>query len=364
IIEWEISLLAKTNGAAGNDAASAPATGIAQRGGPLFDQSRAHVASSGDRRIESKILSWFFSLRSKPSSAISSDMQTLLSYRGRAVSSSDVRFIRELIAANEGSSRRQLSKKLCEAWGWVQANGAIRDMVCRGLMLELHRAGHIELPKVRFVPLNPLAERRLISGVEVDRTPVSKSLRELGELRFCQVRRTELEPLFNGLIQQHHYLGYTQPVGEHLKYLVYAGERLVACFAWSSAARHLGPRDRYIGWSAQARRRNISFLAYNSRYLIMPWVQVKHLASHLLGRMVRMLPQEWERVYGHRVYYAETFVDSSRFRGTCYRASNWVYLGQTTGRGKDDQTGVANRPLKDVLGYALVKDFRKLLSRQ
>ena len=289
-------------------------------------------------------------------------MQAILSYRGREVTENDIGFIRQLIAQNPDSSRRQLSQKLCEAWGWVQPNGHLRDMVCRGLMLQLDRAGYIELPTVRVVPNNPLAKRRAVGTVNIDRSELVVSLPELDDLRFMQVRRTDKERLFNSLLAQHHYLGYTQPVGEHLKYLVYAGKRPIACFAWSSAARHLGPRDRYIGWSAQARRRNISYLAYNSRYLIMPWVHVKHLASHLLGRMLRMLSDEWQRVYGHRVVYAETFVDRSRYRGTCYLASNWVYLGQTTGRGKDDQTHVANRPLKDVLGYALEKDFRQILS--
>jgi hypothetical protein len=152
-------------------------------------------------------------------------------------------------------------------------------------------------------------------------------------------------------------------VGEHLKYLVYAGSRPVACFTWGSAPRHLKPRDRFIGWSKEARRENIRYVAYNPRFLILPWVEVPHLASHLLGRMVRMLPGEWERAYGHPVYLAETFVDSGRFKGTCYRAANWIYLGQTTGRGKDDQTNRPNRPLKDVLGYPLDKRFRELLSR-
>jgi hypothetical protein len=289
-------------------------------------------------------------------------MEAVLKYRGRAVSQSDVRFIRELIDANPGDSRRSLSLKLCESWGWFQPNGAPRDMVCRGLMLALHRAGQIELPPARFKLKGPY-RREAPEEVDVDRTHVSCSLAELGPLTFHQVRRSKLEPLFNGLIEKHHYLGYTRPVGEHLKYLVYAGPRPVACFAWSSAPRHLGPRDRYIGWSIEARRRNIRYVVYNPRYLIMPWVEVLHLASHLLGRMVKMLPGEWQRVYGHPVYFAETFVDPTRFRGTCYRAANWVYLGQTTGRGKDDQTHRPNRSLKDVLGYPLNRRFRELLSR-
>jgi hypothetical protein len=234
-------------------------------------------------------------------------------------------------------------------------------MVCRGLMLALHRAGHIELPPVRHAPPNPLAHRSRPAPVEVDRTPVHTTLHTLGPLEVRQVRRTAEEALFNGLIEAHHYLGYVQPVGEHLKYVVCAGTRPVACLAWSSAPRHLGPRDRFIGWSAEARRRNIHLLAYNPRFLILPWVRVPHLASHLLGRLARVLPADWQRVYGHPVYFLETFVHPERYRGTCYRAANWVWLGRTTGRGKDDLTHRANRPVKDVLGYPLVRDFRERL---
>ena len=288
-------------------------------------------------------------------------MEALLRYRGRQVTAADVSFIRGLVAAHPGESRRRLSQKLCEAWGWRQANGAPRDMVARGLMLALSRAGHIELPAVKMRPRNPLASRVRPRPVAVDQTPLSSSLRELGSLHFRQVRRTPEERCFNGLLESHHYLGYSQPVGEHLKFMVYAGERPVALFAWSSAARHLGPRDRYLGWDLEGRRRNIRFLAYNTRYLILPWVSVPHLASHLLSRMTRMLSAEWEKVYGHPVYFAETFVDTTRHRGTCYRAANWVMLGHTQGRGKDDLTHRPNRTLKDVLGLALVPDFRERL---
>ncbi len=289
-------------------------------------------------------------------------METVLRYRGRAVTTVDAQFIRELIAAHSRESRRRLSQRLCEAWDWRQANGSLRDMVARGLMLALHRGGHIELPAVRRRLHNPLAARQVARRrphpVEVDRTPLRTSLRELGPLTFCQVRRTPQEALFNWLIESEHYLGYTRAVGEHLKFMVYAGVRPVALFAWSSAARHLGPRDRHLGWSLEARRQNIRFLAYNTRYLIPSWIQVPHLASHLLSRMTRMLSAEWEKVYGHPVYFAETFVDTTRHRGTCYRAANWQFLGRTQGRGKDDLTHRANRTVKDVLGLALVADFR------
>jgi hypothetical protein len=288
-------------------------------------------------------------------------METLLRYRGRPVTAHDIQQIRDLIDAHPRESRRRLSQRLCEAWDWRQANGALRDMVARGLMLALARAGHIELPAVKWRPPNPLSVRARPGSVEVQGAPISGKLRELGELVFRQVRRTGEERAFNGLLESHHYLGYSQPVGEQLKFMVYAGSRPVALFAWSSAARHLGPRDRYLGWHPRVRQRNLRFLAYNTRFLVLPWVAVPHLASHLLSRMTRMLSLEWEKVYGHPVYFAETFVDTTRHRGTCYRAANWVMLGRTQGRGKDDLTHRPNRTVKDVLGLALAADFRERL---
>ena len=293
-------------------------------------------------------------------------MEVVLKYRGRAITAGDVVFIRTLITEHPGASRRILSKKLCEAWNWSQPNGTLRDMVCRGLMLELHRAGHIELPPVRQVNPNPMArrkaERRKPVPWLVDTTPLCASLAELRPLEFRQVRRTWEEPLFNSLLERYHFLAYTQPVGEHLKYVIYALGRPIACLAWSSAPRHLGPRDRFIGWSAEARRRNIRFIAYNTRFLIVPWAAgVSNLASHILGRMPTVLSRDWERIYGHPIYFLETFIDPARSRGTCYRAANWIPLGRTTGRGKDSTSKRPNRSIKEVLGYPVWKRFRQLL---
>jgi len=284
-------------------------------------------------------------------------------YRGRVVTAEDVAFIRRFIAQNPGASRRRLSAKLCEAWQWKQANGALRDMVCRGLLLMLHRAGEIELPPVRQVSLNPFVERERPAPVLLDTTVIAGALSALQPIELQQVRRTGDEPLFNSLMEHYHYLSYEQPVGEHLKYLAWTAGRPIACLAWSSAPRHLGSRDRYIGWNAEARRRNIRFLAYNTRFLVLPWVQVPHLASHLLGKMTRALSGDWERMYGHPIYFAETFIDPGRFRGTCYRAANWILLGHTTGRGKNDHTNKPNRPIKEVLGLPLARRFRELLSQ-
>ncbi len=284
-----------------------------------------------------------------------------LNYRGRAISIEDILYIRDLIAAHPDESRRTLSKKLCETWQWKQANGALRDMVCRSLLLVLDRAGHIELPAVKFVPHNPLARRARPGPVLIDTTQREGELRQIQPLEFAQVRRSPDEPLFNSLMEQHHYLGYEQPVGEHLKYLVWAQGRPIACVAWSSAPRHIGARDRYIGWAQRARRRNIHLIAYNTRFLILPWVRVNHLASHILGRMAARISDDWQSMYGHPIYFLETFVDPERFRGTCYRAANWVVMGATTGRGKQSNSYVPNRSIKQVLGYPLTKRFRELL---
>jgi hypothetical protein len=234
-------------------------------------------------------------------------------------------------------------------------------MVCRGLLLMLDRAGQITLPPVAYVRHNPLAARARPAPVLIDTTPIAGQLADIQPLEIEQVRRTGDEPLFNSLMEEHHYLGYEQPVGEHLKYLVWTQGRPLACLAWSSAPRHLGSRDRYIGWSGEARRRNIRFIAYNTRFLILPWVEVPNLASYILSRMAGRLSADWERAYGRPIYFLETFIDPERFRGTCYRAANWVPLGRTTGRGKDDQTNRPNRSVKEVLGYPLTRRFRQLL---
>jgi hypothetical protein len=285
-------------------------------------------------------------------------------YRGQEIDSEQLAFLREFIRTHAASSRWKLSRQLCEALGWKQANGALRDMVCRGMLLMLERAGEIELPPVRRHVRGQCRTRRpRPEAVLIDTAPLAMPLKSLGPIEIQSVRRTADEPLFNGLMEQYHYLSYAQPVGEHLKYVCWAQGRPVACLAWSSAPRHLGSRDRYIGWSAEARRRNIRFIAYNTRFLILPWVSVPHLASHILGKVARGLSDDWERMYGHPIYFAETFIDPSRFRGTCYRAANWQLLGLTTGRGKNDQTNKPNRPIKEILGLPLAPGFRELLSQ-
>lgn len=286
----------------------------------------------------------------------------ILTYRGKEVDEADIRFINELIASYPTESRRSLSKKLCEAWNWVQPNGQPRDMVCRSLMLALHRGGHIQLPEKRFTPNNPLGGQRtrpVVVAVQQDR--IETTVKGLGDLSIHQARGTRHEKLYNSLIEEHHYLGYTHPVGEQLKYIIFAGGRPLACFAFSSAPRHIECRDRFIGWDEQQRKRNLRFLAYNTRFLILPWVRVPHLASHLLGRIAREISRDWQGIYSHRVYMLTTFVDTERFAGTCYKAANWVYTGLTKGVGKNSRTGKQDRSLKAVWVYPLSRDFKERL---
>jgi hypothetical protein len=284
-------------------------------------------------------------------------------YRGHNVGEAEITFLREFIAAHPELSRCALSRQVCEAWQWKQANGALREMVCRGLMLALERAGYIQLPPIRFKVRNHIAERERPEPVVPDNRPVRGPFNELGPVAFQQVRRTPQEQLFNSLVEQYHYLHYEQPVGEHLKYLVSRNGQTIACLAWCSAPRHLASRDRFIGWNAETRWRNLPLLAYNTRFLILPWVEVPHLASHILGRMAKLVPRDWQRLYAHPIYWLETFVDPSRFKGTCYRAANWVSLGCTTGRGHNAPTKRRTQPVKELFGLPLTPSFRELLSR-
>lgn len=234
-------------------------------------------------------------------------------YRGRSITGEEIAFIRRLIADRPELSRWRLSRELCEAWQWKQANGALRDMVCRGLLLLLHRTGEIELPPVRRAVRNRIAERARPARVGMEERPLRGSLGDLQPLEFVQVRRSREEALFNSLLEQHHYLGYERPVGEHLKYLVKASGQVIACLAWSSAPRHLKLRDRYLGWNQEARERNVHLLAYNTRFLILPWISRR---------------RTWRRTFwgAWRRSFRKTGNGSTRIRFTGWRHS-WTPRG-------------------------------------
>ena len=286
----------------------------------------------------------------------------LLSFRGRQIRAGDVIFLRELIAAHPGLSRRQLSLKVCQAWNWVQPNGWPRDMVCRGLLLALHRAGHIALPAQRFrVPNNAIAHRRVSAVPPYSTSRLAGSLTSLGPLEIRLVRRAEGETLFAHLLSRYHYLGYSRPVGEHLKYLVLAGERAVACLGWSSAPRQLNLRDQFVDAPKETYRHNLHLIAYNSRFLVLPWVVAPHLASHLLGRIARRISADWQQLYHHPVCLLESFVDIQRFTGACYRAANWICLGRSQGRGTKSRRDQPACSIKELWVYPLHRHFARQL---
>jgi hypothetical protein len=285
-----------------------------------------------------------------------------LSFRGRPIGEADVAFLRGLIAQHPALSRRRLSVKVCEAWHWMQPNGQPRDMVCRSLLLALHRAGHLQLPAKRVSPPNNAIRHRRVAWVSPhDTTPIEGTLASLEPLTISLVRRAEGETLFAHLLSRHHYLGYSRPVGEHLKYLVCAGQRPIACLGWSSAPRQLNLRDQFVGAPKDAYRHNLHRIAYNTRFLIVPWAKVPHLASHVLSRVARRLSDDWQALYHHPIDLLESFVDTERFRGACYRAANWICVGRSVGRGTKSKTARPTVSIKELWVYPLQRNFRQRL---
>ena len=273
----------------------------------------------------------------------------------------DIATIRRIIESHPDKSRRFISQEVCRIWNWRQPNGVLKDMVCRSLLLLLESKGYIKLPARKFTPHNPLAKRKKPSKPIVDQTPVECAIGELLPINLEQVRRTAFEKLFNGLISEYHYLDYTQPIGEHLKYIAFAGERPIACLAWGSSPWYIGARDRFIGWSKEERENNLHLIANNLRFLILPWIDVPCLASYLLALNRRCLSREWQRLYHHPIHLVETFVDTEKYQGTCYKADNWICVGKTTGLGKLSKSRRPSLSKKDVYIHPLTRRFRREL---
>lgn len=287
-----------------------------------------------------------------------------MTYCGRTIFSKDIKFIKNLINKYSTKSRRFISQELCRQWDWKQKNGCLKDMSCRGLLLKLERAGYIIQPPRKVRPNNPFINRTRPQSVDLDRTPITGSIKELHPITVKSVRRTPDESLYNALLEDCHYLKYAQPVGENLKYLAYANNRPLACLGWMSAPWYIECRDAYIGWSKEERERNLQFIAYNTRYLIVPWVKVKNFASFLLGLIAKRISNDWQRMYHHPIHYLETFIDIERgFKGSCYKAANWQYLGKTKGRGRLSTSSRKTESVKAVYGYPLRKEFREILCR-
>ena len=233
-------------------------------------------------------------------------------------------------------------------------------MACRELLLTLSRMGLITLPP-RLNSANNEKRNRCIPVVKIDQIPLQDKLSNLAPVDLKPVRNTKLEPLYNSLIHQHHYLGYRQIVGNHLKYIAFIGHRPVACLGWGSAAWKLKSRDTFIGWDAKTRENNLHFVANNTRFLILPWVSVKCLASKLLALNAGRISDDWLNTYNYPLYLLETFIEKDLFKGTCYKAANWILIGQTKGTAKKGHIHLNHGNIKDVYLYPLRKDFRKKL---
>lgn len=288
-------------------------------------------------------------------------MKAILIYKNRTLTTNDITFIKDLIKNNPDIGRCSLSRKICRTWNWVQPNGNLKDMICRGLLLHLEKEGYLELPPRKCTPNNPFINRKKPEPVKVNDSLLQTKLKNILPITISQVRRTSYDKYLNGLISQYHYLGYKQPVGEHLKYIAFTQNRPIACLIFSSSAWHLSSRDRFIGWSSEVRKNNIHLLAYQSRFLILPWVKVPYLASYLLSRCSRIVVSDWQQIYNHPIYWLESIVDTEYFKGTCYQAANWQFLGNTTGRGLNNRANKVTKSIKSVYGYPLVKNFRKML---
>jgi hypothetical protein len=283
--------------------------------------------------------------------------------QGRQITEESVGLVRNLLVSNPNWNRTRLSRELCARWNWRNALGRPKDMAARSLLLKLERAGYIRLPARRGPSPNGWRNRQVAPPATPDE-PIRAPLRELRPLRVDIVAPgSDDARLFNSLLAHEHYLGHRNTVGENLRYLVRdRQERPVACVLFGSAAWKCADRDAFLGWDRPTRERNLQCLTNNTRFLIPSWVQVPHLASHVLGLIARRIRADWQAKYGHPVAALETFVDRSRFQGTCYRAANWWRLGQTRGRTRNDQHLRIHAPVKDVYLYPLVADWRRELS--
>jgi hypothetical protein len=290
-------------------------------------------------------------------------MSQFLILQGRHLEPADIERIRGLIAANPNWSRRRLSEALCAEWDWRNANGQPKDMAARTLLVKLHARGLIELPPRRQTPSNRMLSRG-IQRQNWDTTPVCGSLKDLGPLKVEEISTNPTARIrFAAALAEFHYLGCRGTVGENLQYTVTDDSgRLLACLLFGSPAWKCRARDEWIGWSPEQRQRSLRLVTNNTRFLILPFVKVPHLASWILGQVLRRLSDDWERKYGHAIVVVETFVERERFAGTSYKAANWIQVGATTGRSRQDRQHSLKVPVKDVYLYPLRRSYREELT--
>jgi len=289
-------------------------------------------------------------------------MSKVMVIQGRELYAEDIELIRSLLAEHGDWCRTWVSKELCRRWDWRNGQGRFKDMAARTLLLKLERAGLIQLPKRRGPSSNGFRNRTppLVAHAT---DSIRCALRDLMPLTVSIVEPGSADlRLFNCLLSRYHYLGHRNTVGENIRYLVRDRTgRPVGCALFGSAAWKCAARDAWIGWDRGRREANLGFLTNNTRFLVLPWVAVPHLASHMLAILARRVRSDWQAKYGHPVHAMETFVESDRFKGTCYRAANWLRLGSTQGRTRNDRNHCLRATLKDVYLYPLSPNFRREL---
>ena len=285
-----------------------------------------------------------------------------ITIRGRSFTPEELKTIKALIEASPEDHRFALSKKICLVLGWFQPNGRLKDRSCRDVLAKLNDIGFLHLPPLRRPPVKrrpvPITDRSAPRSAPIFRP------RDIGPASFSIVTGSgdpNREGLWNEYVERYHYLGYGVPLGAHIKYFVMLGREPIACLAFAGAAWRVEARDRWVGWNNEQRKRNLRFVVNNTRFLIFPWIQVRNLASRLLALTARRVADDWVRLYAYQPLLLETFVDTERYAGTCYRAANWHFVGLTKGRGKLDRHFKANQPKKAVFLYPLVKDVSPLL---
>ncbi len=291
-------------------------------------------------------------------------MESPLTLQGRQIGAGELALIQELISAHPDWHRTRLSQELCREWSWCNEAGRLKDIAARSLLRKLDQQGLIQLPAPVCSANNAFRNRPdRQETVEFESLlRIESRLSDLQPLRILRVTRTQEVRLFRTLLQQYHYLGYSGPVGENLKYLVYDRQgRLLGCLLYGAAAWRVDSRDRFIGWDDAARGRGLSRIAHNMRFLVLPGIRVPHLASHLLAAISRRISSDWQEQYGHPILLLETFVEQQRFAGTCYKAANWIPVGHTTGRTRNHSSGAPIAPVKSVWLYPLHRSFRKRL---
>ena len=283
-------------------------------------------------------------------------------YCGREFSADDIRAIKRLMEQDPSLKRSPLSRKLCELFGWRKPNGELKDMTCRVALQRMQADGLITLPPSQM-PGGRGPPHFPPTAASAPQAPLLQPVHELDALTLHPVTTTATSRLWNEYIARYHYLGYTPMSGSQLRYNALVGEQLVALLSFGASAWKLAGRERFIGWQEPERLKNLQLVVNNARFLILPWIQSKGLASKILSKVARQLPHDWHQRYGYRPVLFETFVESRRHRGTCYKAANWVHVGQTTGRGKKSTVHHQIISIKDIWLYPLRKDFASVLCR-